>query len=241
MGPKLRALRELQEVESQIADIRRQLARHERMVEQQKLRLANVQKKLDAEKLEIRRSQAEFDEVDVDIKGRSAHVSKLREHLNTVRTNKEYAAVLTQLNTEKADMARLENTALEMMGKVEARRQALGSVESEAREEGKRLADLQERFDQGRGSFADTLTSLEGRRKELESALDAEAVAQFNRIAQRYDGEAMARLVRVHPRRDDFVCEGCNISLTSERANALMTRDDIQTCKNCGRILYYVK
>ncbi len=241
MGPKLKALLELQEVESQIADIRRQLARHERSLAQQQAKLDSVRKSIEAEKAEIRRSQADFDEVDVDIKGRSAHVSKLREHLNSVRTNKEYAVVLTQLNTEKADMARLETQALEMMSKVDARRQALGTIEATAREEEKRLEELRQRLEQSRNSFSATLAALELRRKQADGSLEAEWLSTFNRISSRHDGEAMAKVVRTHPRRDEYVCEGCNMSVSPERVNALMTRDELQTCKTCGRILFVAK
>jgi predicted nucleic acid-binding Zn-ribbon protein len=38
------------------------------------------------------------------------------------------------------------------------------------------------------------------------------------------------------------MCEGCNMSLAAERANALLTRrDELLTCDNCGRILHIVK
>ena len=37
------------------------------------------------------------------------------------------------------------------------------------------------------------------------------------------------------------ICDGCNMSLAAERANALLTRDDVITCDSCGRILYIEK
>jgi hypothetical protein len=52
----------------------------------------------------------------------------------------------------------------------------------------------------------------------------------FNRISERYDGEVMARVIQVHPRHPEYLCEGCNMSLAAERANALLTRDDYVHC-----------
>ena len=48
----------------------------------------------------------------------------------------------------------------------------------------------------------------------------------------------MAALQRIHPRRDDYVCSGCNITVSLEVVNALHSRDEIQACKSCGRILF---
>ena len=40
--------------------------------------------------------------------------------LNTAKTNKEYAAILTQINTLKADNAKLEEEALRIMQDADA-------------------------------------------------------------------------------------------------------------------------
>jgi predicted nucleic acid-binding Zn-ribbon protein len=107
MGAKLEALRELQIIESQIVDIRRQFASKERLAAAQSRKLAELRKSIERERLDIRSAQAEVDAVDLDLKARSANLAKLREHLNSVKTNKEYAALLSQLNNEKADTTRV--------------------------------------------------------------------------------------------------------------------------------------
>jgi predicted nucleic acid-binding Zn-ribbon protein len=43
----------------------------------------------------------------------------------------------------------------------------------------------------------------------------------------------------MHPKRDEYLCSGCNMKVTLEVINALQTRDELQTCKVCGRILYW--
>src|SRR5262245_26604597 len=125
MGPRLQALLAYQDIELQIVDIRRQLERKQRAVEAQRKKLESFRHSLEAEKAEVRKVQAHFDELDVDIKARSGHISKLREHLNTVKTNKEYAAILSQLNTEKADVSRIEQKAMEIMEQVDNRKKAM--------------------------------------------------------------------------------------------------------------------
>lgn len=238
MGAKLDAIRELQEIELQITDIRRQLARKERAVAAQNQKLDQLRKSQAALRDEVRRLQVEADAIDLDLKARSAHLAKVREQLNSVRTNKEYAAMLAQLNTEKADLARMEASGLELMGKLEGRKAELAALESQIQAEESRLSGVRAQLNQTDENLAGAAAELENRRKQAAAAVDPAALEIFNRVSERYEGEAMARVVRVHPRRDEFICEGCNMSVVPDRANALLTRDEVQTCRNCGRILY---
>ncbi|RMF78296.1 MAG: hypothetical protein D6744_10265, partial [Planctomycetota bacterium] len=122
MGARLAAILELQNIQLQIVDIENQIARHTRRVkaQQRKLNAANAQ--IEAEQRQVTEDQIRFDELDNEIKSRTANIDKLRQHLNTVRTNKEYAAVLAQMNNEKADATKLEGQAMELMQGLESRR-----------------------------------------------------------------------------------------------------------------------
>ena len=66
-------------------------------------------------------------------------------------------------------------------------------------------------------------------------------ITLFNRLSQRYEGEVLAEVERTNPRRDEFLCAGCHMSLRVEVANMLKSRDEIVTCKSCGRVLFMHK
>lgn len=238
MGSMLEALLQLQDIELQIVDIRRQLAQKERLVRRQTAKLQEAQQKLAAERDGLRRAQMEVDSLDVDLKGRAAHVNKLREQLNSVRTNKEYAALLSQLNTEKAEATRIETKALQLMEGVETRRKSVADHEEIERTESARLTDQKAQAEQVQRTFAEKLSDLQARRAAAAERLDHEVLAQFERISERYEGEVMARIERTHPRRDEFNCGGCHMNLSVEHFNALKVRDEVLTCRNCGRILF---
>jgi predicted nucleic acid-binding Zn-ribbon protein len=238
MGAKLQALRNLQDIELQLADIRRQLRRKQVMVSAQAAKLNSTQQALEAERDEIRRTQASVDELDLDIKGRTGKINRLREHLNTVRTNREYAAVLSELNNEKADVSRLESRALQMMERIEARTKTLREQQERERRETERLDQLNAQFEQANQSFAERRARLEQQRAEAAREFAPEVLELFERVSERYEGEVMAKVVRTRPGRDEFVCDGCYMSLAAERANALKIRDDVLTCPNCGRVLF---
>ncbi len=238
MGAMLQALLALQDIELQIVDIRRQLDRKQRLVTAQTRKLKAAREVIETERTNVRRSQVELDELDMDIKGRSANISRLREHLNTVRTNKDYATVLAKLNNEKADVSRLENRALGIIQTIEARKQELAEHEQAESAEADRFEELQARLAQARESFAGRLEQLQAQRQKATAEIDQNTTALFDRLSERYDGEVLAEVERPNPRRDEFVCAGCHMSLRAEVANTLKSRDEIVTCKNCGRILF---
>jgi predicted nucleic acid-binding Zn-ribbon protein len=241
MGTTLDALLELQRIELQLVDIRRQLAQKQRLVQRQAARLQAVRDRVAVEQERLRRTQMEIDSMDVDLKGRQAHVSRLREHLNTVRTNKEYAAVLAQLNNEKADANRLESRELELMTEVENQRKIVAEAEEAERSELERHRDFQAQAGGAVATFSDKLNELQARREESTSQLDYKTVSLFERLSERYEGEVLAKIERTHPRRDEFICSGCHMTISAEHYNAAMVRDDVQTCPNCSRILYIEK
>ncbi len=237
MGATLDALRELQEIELQIVDIRRQVARKETLVAGQTTKVRGAQQQLDAEKTELRKAQAEIDALDLDLKSRTAAINKLREQLNSVRTNKEYAAILAQLNNEKAEASRVETRALELMGKLETRKKAMSERLDAERGQASRLDELKAEVASAQATFATRLANLDARRVAAAAKLAPELRGMFDRLSERYDGEVLAAIMRTNPRRHEYLCNGCNMSLSAETANACMTRDEVITCRNCGRIL----
>jgi hypothetical protein len=238
MASTLEALLELQNIELQLVDIRRQLAMKERLVERQAAKLQAVRDRLAAEQQTLRRLQMDVDALDVDLKARSAQVARLREHLNSARTNKEYAAILAQLNNEKADASRLESRALELMGQVEEQRRKVAAHEEEEHAESQRLTDLQAQSGGAHETFSSKLEELEHRRDEAAERLNGNVSTLFDRLSEHYDGEVMAKIERTHPRRDEFICSGCHMTVSAENYNTALVRDDVQTCRNCGRILF---
>lgn len=238
MGATLDALRDLQNVESQIADIRRQLAQKESFVAAQEKKLAQIQSEIKSERESLLAAQKDADRLDLDLKTKSAHVEKLREQLNGVRTNKEYAAVLSQLNTDRTDLSKIEAATLEKMDLVEKLKTAMAAREQAGHDQHARLENARKQLEEARRSFSERLNALTKDRGTVAARLDAKVRDLFNKVSERHEGEAMALLRRVHPRRDDFVCDGCNMSVTADRFNSLKTRDEVQCCSSCGRILY---
>ncbi len=239
MGKTLEALLHLQSTQLQLVQVQKRLRFQTYAVSAQEQKIQTLQEEYDRlhEKSLQRRSEA--DRLDLDLKIKDEHIQKLRAALNTAKTNKEYAAFLTEINTSKADNAKFEERTLKLLGEVDEIAGQIQELQQQIDQEKKSLEEIIQRS-------KDEITRLTGLSEDISAkrAVAAEAVPEkalkiFERIADGMDGEAMAA-IETHGKKNpyEYVCGGCYMTLNAEHANALQVRDEIRLCNNCGRILY---
>ncbi len=239
MGEMLSALLHLQSVERQIVAVRNRLRNREKSVASQQQRIDRVRSDFGALEEQILERRKRSDSLELDLSGQEEKVTGLRTALNTAKTNKEYAALLTQINTLKADNAKKEEEALKVMEEIDSLRAEKEKVQSQIDTEEQRLQDVSDSSKAEIERFRGMLEELTLQRTEAAKKLPPEKLALFERINESLLGDAMAPL-EIHRKKPphDYVCGGCFMALNAEHANALQTRDEIRTCDSCGRILY---
>ncbi|HSW46175.1 MAG TPA: C4-type zinc ribbon domain-containing protein [Phycisphaerae bacterium] len=238
MGATLDALHRLQSTEDRLRSVREQIESKRRMVKARQSRAANIEKQVADTRSAIRRAQTEFDRFELDRMTREEHVGRLREALNRTKSNKEYAAILTQLNTEKVNLSKLEDSALAALGRAEQERKKNTELHALMEKEMSQVADLMKSAQEAEAKLATQLAALERQREEAADGIPAKALNVFQKACERHEGEAMALVERVHPKRAEYVCSGCNMSVPLEITNSLQSRDEVQVCQTCSRILY---
>jgi predicted nucleic acid-binding Zn-ribbon protein len=149
-----------------------------------------------------------------------------------VKTNKEYTAMLHEIEGVEREIREREDQVLAEMERAEAlaadlkREEGLfKSVEEKARAEAQTL--------EARGR------ELREEQKRLQAARDAtaatvpeEAMALFQRVA-RLRGSAVAEA-------RDGMCQLCHVKLRVQMYVEVKRNEEIVQCGHCSRILYYV-
>lgn len=238
MGKTLDALRHLQDVERKLGNLRGEEAAKQRQIHAYERQLQKCDQELETKLVDTRHREAEIRAVELDIDVREQTIQKHRVALNQTKTNKEYAAILTTINTEKADTSKLESQVLEAMTAKDALQSSCDEMAAELEKIKQRQAlaeaKLKDYLERTRAETAE----LTSERDLASQALPPTVLNAFERAAERHEGEALAAVSKVNPKRDEYICGGCNMAITLETVNSLRTRDEVVQCNICGRILF---
>jgi hypothetical protein len=127
---------------------------------------------------------------------------------------------------------------VKVMGDVEKGTQEVSALNTALEGERAKLVTI-------RSQLADTIARHQSEVDALKPAREAAAAAvppkvadAFNRLADRYEGDALSPLSRPDRRREEYLCTSCNMELAIDIYNKLHSRDEIVFCPSCRRILY---
>jgi len=233
MDPHLQRLQELQVLDSRIAGLERKLEAIPGRIQiirdglqQAKAAIDAIRAKLDAGRKDMRSKEK-------DLEYQGSQRKKLDAKLYEVKTNKEYSAVLAEIEGAKVEKGRLEEETLGLMELQD--RLAREVVDGEAR---LRPHEAEARVQEA--AAAEELRALEvdleGARSEREGVardVPRDLLAQYGRLLRQRAGLAVALVG------SNGICSGCRVTLTPQRFNEVRQSSQIFVCENCGRFLYY--
>jgi len=237
MGPVLNGLVKLQSGENRLRAEKAKLTRCRRNVVIQENLIRSLQNALEAKKEEVQLTKIQFDRLELELKGREETIAKLRASLNTARTNKEYAAVLTQLNTTKADNSKIETQSLELLKDVEADEAECADIQKQIDEQKETLEQTRKTSETLAEKYQAEIDKVQTEWDEVAKTIPADSLETFKRVAETYDGHAVTAIEQQEGRTGAYSCGGCFMGITAESVNLLMTKDDLIRCPNCTRIL----
>jgi predicted nucleic acid-binding Zn-ribbon protein len=238
MGPTNVALVTLFEADRKLRDVKAKLEAASHNVRIQERRVNDLSEKLRLAQQTHKERQARAAQMDLELKARDAHIEKLRTQQQGAKNNKEYQALLVEINTRKLDRNKIEEQAL-------ANLEALEKLKVEGAGLTTGLAGEKAKLEAMKAQSGETLAVLQAEvdavtpeRKAAEAVVPAKARDLFNRLADKYDGEAMAGIDRPDRRKEEYLCTACNMELVRDIYNKLNSRDDVVFCPNCQRMLF---
>ncbi|MGC4033332.1 MAG: C4-type zinc ribbon domain-containing protein [Tepidisphaeraceae bacterium] len=238
MGPTNQALVKLFAADTQLREAQARLDSATRNVRLQKKKVEDLAAKHATAKTEHTRLGARSAELNLEIQSREQKIEHLREQQNGAQTNREYQAFLVQINTHKVDKGKFEEEALVVMEQLEKQGGEAQILAKQQETEQGKLDTMAAQIDDRVKELTIEIDALRPARDEAATAVPDKALTVYNRLADRYDGEAIEAIDKPHPKREEYIAMTCNIDLTVDVYNRLHSRDDLTFCPQCGRILY---
>jgi predicted nucleic acid-binding Zn-ribbon protein len=236
--PLAEQLYDLYLLDKQVRGMSSRLDAANRRLQLQQNRLAQLEQQHSELADQLLHTRAKATELEKQADEFEQRIGTDRDRMNSANNNKEFSALLIEVNTLKTDKGKVEDEALEQMTHIDTLEQELSEMAARVEQQSKLVNSALGDVETCRSEVGDQLEQLGGQRSVAEQNLPTSARSQFNRIAEMHEGEAMAQVVETSRRNKEYTCGGCYLSMPFERLNALMNTDEIVTCPSCGRILY---
>ena len=238
MGPIISSLLRLQEVEAQLWALRDSLSTKQRSVAAQERKLRQMQDQVKAKTEQLKHVQSNALNQELELKTQESAIGKLRNALNAAKSNKEYSGILSQINSDKTENARIEEQVLTLLAQVDQMKAECQQANEEIKTGQDRLNTLQRALEAAREENRQHLDQLEAAKAQVSASLTPEVVRQFERVGQSHQGQAMATVISTGRRNTTYSCGGCHMGVTMDTVDVLMSKDEIRQCPNCRRLLY---
>jgi hypothetical protein len=204
-------------------------------------RRAEIEKEFDQRAFEIRAIEARRDlareeraRKEAELAEQRARAERADRNLMSSQNEHEYTAAIREADAARKAASQLETQILEQMEIFEQAESQLQErapeVERLGGEMQTRLAEFEEQTRRQEAELAAARTE----RERLMAALPKNMSSLYNRISARIrDGIAVAEA-------RNGSCTACFMALRPQMMSEVRRGDEIITCDNCNRILYYV-
>lgn len=176
--------------------------------------------------------QMKLKEKEMELSQKEGQIKKLDGQLSQVKTNKEYAALQQEIASLKADNSLLEEEIIHILDEVEAAKEEARKEKEQFSLVTKSFQDKDNQIVTEEKNLKNRLAELQKQREEVVVQLPPELRELYNRIASKKQGLALAL---VHGE----VCTACQMQLRPQLINEIRLAEQVVTCENCSRILYF--
>ena len=231
MIPDLEGLIRLQAVESELKRTDGELAQLPARQAEMEARLAAERGTLDGLKASLDGSQKARKREEGALQDLEAKRSKYKGQLMDVKTNKEYTAMLHEIEGVEREIRAREDVILGEMESAETFAAELKKEEDVFRKEEARHKQEVAALEAERHELTARRERLAAERAQVEGTISSEVRELFQRVA-RLRGAAVAAA-------REGRCQECHLLLRLQMYSELKRNDAITQCPQCNRILYY--
>lgn len=179
-----------------------------------------------------RKAEAATEDAEVKLK-------HFQEQVSRVRTQREYAALLQEIDTVKAQIRDLEDRILEEIEEQDQAQEALEEKRSDFQELDDRYSEALAKWEAEKPEVADRAKILRQEVEELRESLPRNLVALFDRIFSHRPGDAIAPVREMEGAGGNiYHCGACNYRVRLKVVSDIKTRGSLVQCDGCKRILY---
>jgi len=191
-----------------------------------------AREKLQTVQAEIKRNERQQHDLEMELQSTQDALDKGQLRLREVKTNREYSAVLAEIDAGKRRMLSMEDQLLQLMEQAEQKRQAKRLQEQRLQAAHDALQEQGRVVEQASEVLGQEILVEREKRHQTAVGLDMELLEVYDKLAAQNDGSVV-----VHLR--DGVCGGCHLKVQPQLVSEIRLQKSLHTCPHCRLILLW--
>ncbi len=160
-----------------------------------------------------------------------------------VRTQREYGALLQEIDTVKEGIKTSEEEAFAAMERQDAAQSSLDEERKAFEELDRRYAVELEKWEKEKPEVQKKAEALRAEIAELRSQVPRQHLAHFERLLERHSGQALAPIREVERPKGPRIwhCGACNYRVRPQAVVEIRGQEALVECDSCKRLLHYAE
>jgi len=201
--------------------------------------IEKLNKAFDAFEEGIRTNKVKYDELksrhadcDNKIKKINESIVKTKERMLEVKNNKEYQAMLKEIETAETSRGEIESSIISILDEVD-KLSVLVKKDDEILRERKNQYEQEKKAIENELNAVDSdVVAWEQKRNELKQNIPDDLIARYEKIKKRNKGIGVTSVWKA-------VCNGCHMNIPPQLYNEVQRSEELFSCPNCNRIIYF--
>jgi predicted nucleic acid-binding Zn-ribbon protein len=230
----LNILIQLQEIDSQIINLKQKteslplkIKKLDQLAEEIDKQFENERKKLSTLEKQKKDKERDIDEINDKIK-------KLKEKTSQIKTNKEYQALLKEIESFEEALKKEEENLLLIMYELDETKRNLEDSKKNADLKKKELELEKIQVEEEIKRVNQSIDTLIDERRGFIDKLPKEIYDEYKELMKKHKGIAVSEV-------KNSVCQGCFLHIPPQLYVEIKLNQSIYHCPQCGRILFYKK
>jgi len=231
VSDQLQQLVNLQKIDEEIYDLKNQLQEKPELLEEAKALFEGKKSTLLGLEEKLKAIQLSRKELELELKVKEDDIAKANTQLSAIKTNKEYTAKITEIESIKADKSVIEDKILMSYEEFDSLNKDVETEKNNVAKEEKIYLAQKAEIESEINQMKDRIKVLESQRKQVSADVDAGILDKYEKILKRKNGLAIVPL-------NGTICGGCYINVLPQEINLLKKNQEIVFCEKCNRIIY---
>jgi predicted nucleic acid-binding Zn-ribbon protein len=228
---QLASLAELQQADTAIAAIDKELSGVQDRIDFLESDLASIRTQMEEKKKNLEELKKEYRSEEMEVKRIEDGISRSEAKLHSVKTNKEYQSMLKEMDVSRHKISDMQDNMLTMLDRIEAGEKEAAGLSSDFTVVQAEVVEKKAEIERHSEALRQKRIDLHNEREAIWRDLPPKLQTMYARAIQQGRGIGVTAVI-------DAVCQSCRMNIPPQQYIELIRLNSMKLCPNCQRIIF---